>query len=334
MLVATVTRSSRPACVTISASRVVLLRVQHLVGDAALGEQTAEDARSGHAGGADEDRLALGMARLDVVDDGVELRLFGLVDQVGLVDALERSVRRDRHDTEPVGVHQLGGLGLGRTGHAGEFVVHAEVVLEGDRGEGLVLLFDLHPFLRLDRLVDALGPTATLEDATGELVDDLHLAALDDVVLVALVQLLGLERHRELVDEVRLDVVVQVVDLECGFDTLDAGLERDDDPLVLFDLVVDVTLEATHDRCEPVVQLRGVGDPSGDDQRCAGLVDEDRVDFVDDAVVVTTLLHLVGLRLRHVVAQVVEAHLVVGAVRDVGTRSSCACRPVCSGTPG
>jgi hypothetical protein len=33
-----------------------------------------------------------------------------------------------------------------------------------------------------------------LEDAAGELVDDLHLAVLDDVVLVPLVELLGLQR--------------------------------------------------------------------------------------------------------------------------------------------
>ena len=90
----------------------------------------------------------------------------------------------------------------GRAGHAGELVVHAEVVLEGDRGEGLVLLLDLHALLGLDRLVEALGPAAALEDAAGELVDDLHLAVLDDVVLVALEQLLGPQRGLELVDEV------------------------------------------------------------------------------------------------------------------------------------
>ena len=315
---ATVTRPEAPGLGDDLGLARVLLRVQHLVGDAALFEQATEVLAAADAGGADEDRLALGVARFDVVDDGVELRLFGLVDEVGLIDAQDRPVRRDRHHAEPVGVHQLGGLGLGRSGHAGELVVHAEVVLERDRGEGLVLLFDLHALLRLDRLVDALGPAPTFEDAAGELVDDLHLAALHDVVLVALVELLGLQRHRELVDEVGLDVVVQVVDLEGGLDLLDAGFERHDDALVLFHLVVDVALEAAHDRGEPVVELGGVGDAPGDDQRRAGLVDEDRVDLVDDAVVVAALLHLVGLGLRHVVAQVVEAHLVVGAVRDVG----------------
>ena len=56
---------------------------------------------------------------------------------------------------------------------------------------------------------------------------------------------------------------------------------------------------------------------AGDDQRRAGLVDEDRVDLVDDREVVAALDALLD-GVGHVVAQVVEAELVVGAVGDVG----------------
>jgi hypothetical protein len=58
--------------------------------------------------------------------------------------------------------HQLGGLGLGRTGHARELVVEAEVVLQRDRGESLVLVLDLDILLGLDRLVHALVVAAAL----------------------------------------------------------------------------------------------------------------------------------------------------------------------------
>jgi hypothetical protein len=146
------------------------------------------------------------------------LEVLGLVDQVGLVDALEVAVGGDRHHLERVGAGELGGLGERRAGHAGELVVHAEVVLEGDRGEGLVLLLDLHPLLGLDGLVQALGPAAALEDATGELVDDLHLAVLEDVVLVALVELLGPQGGLELVHQVLLHGVVEVLEAERGLD--------------------------------------------------------------------------------------------------------------------
>ena len=97
------------------------------------------------------------------------------------------------HHADLVDLVELGGLGLRRTGHAGELVVEAEVVLQGDRGEGLVLLLDLDAFLGLDRLVHALVVAAAVQDAAGELVDDQHLAVVDDVVLVPLVELLGLD---------------------------------------------------------------------------------------------------------------------------------------------
>ena len=55
---------------------------------------------------------------------------------------------------------------------------------------------------------------------------------------------------------------------------------------------------------------------AGDDQRRAGLVDEDVVDLVHDREGVAALDLLAELR-GHVVAQVVEAELGVGAVDDV-----------------
>ena len=92
-------------------------------------------------------------------------------------------------------MRELTGLGVRGTGHAGELVVELEVVLQRDGREGLVLLLDPHALLRLDRLVQTVAPTAAVEDAAGELVDDLHLAVRDDVVDVALEQLLALQRR-------------------------------------------------------------------------------------------------------------------------------------------
>ncbi len=64
------------------------------------------------------------------------------------------------------------------------------------------------------------------------------------------------------------------------------------------------------------IELGAVFGCAGDDQRRARLVDQDRVDLVDDGVV-EAALEAVLPRHRHVVAQVVETELVVGAVDDV-----------------
>ena len=180
----------------------------------------------------------------------------------------------------------------------------------------MVLFVDPNPLLGLHRLVQTIGPAATLEGSPGELVDDADLALGHEVVLVAVVELLGAQGLGQLVDVVDADGVVEVVDVECTLDLLDAGLGRHDRLLLLIDLVVDVTRDRVHDRGEAVVELGRLVGWSGDDERRACLVDEDRVDLVDDGVDVVTLRHgLAGS--RHVVAQVVEPELCIRPVGDV-----------------
>ena len=98
---------------------------------------------------------------------------------------------------------ELGGLGVGGAGHAGELLVEPEVVLEGDRREGLVLALDLDVLLGLDRLVEPVGPAAARQDAAGELVDDQDLAVLDHVVDVALVERVRAQRLLDAVEQRR-----------------------------------------------------------------------------------------------------------------------------------
>ncbi len=52
------------------------------------------------------------------------------------------------------------------------------------------------------------------------------------------------------------------------------------------------------------------------DQRRSGLVDQDRVNLVNNGKIVASLDHL-SLGPRHIVAEVVEPKLVVGPIRDV-----------------
>ena len=66
-----------------------------------------------------------------------------------------------------------------------------------------------HAFLRLDRLVQAVGPAAPGHQAAGELVDDDHLAVLHDVVLVAVVQRVRAQRGVQVVHQRDVVRVVQ-----------------------------------------------------------------------------------------------------------------------------
>src|ERR1043166_9760580 len=80
--------------------------------------------------------------------------------------------------------------------------------------------------------------------------------------------------------------------------------------------IVELALEPRDQPVDLLVEIRRRLALCGDDERRARLVDQDRVDLVDHAVVQPALHHAIR-RLLHVVAQVVEAELVVLAVCDV-----------------
>ena len=67
---------------------------------------------------------------IDLVDDRGELLALGLVDEVFVVGADDGLVGRDDDDVELVGAVELGGLGVGRAGHA------RRASCRGGRGSG------------------------------------------------------------------------------------------------------------------------------------------------------------------------------------------------------
>ena len=186
---------------------LVELRVEDLVLDPAPLQQRRQDLRLLDADRADQDRPT-GLLHLDdLVDERVELGLLIAEDQVREVVADHVPVGRDGDDLQLVDLVELLGLGHRRAGHAGQLVVQAEVVLEGDRGQGHGLALDAQALLGLDGLVEALAPAPARHLAAGELVDDDDLAVLDDVVAVALVQRVGAQRLLEVPGQSGIGVV-------------------------------------------------------------------------------------------------------------------------------
>ena len=88
-----------------------------------------------------------------------------------------------------------------RTGHAGEFFIHAEVVLDGDRSECLCFAFDLHVFLCFERLVESFGESSSRLRPAREFVNDDDLVVLDHVVHVNLKEAVCPEELGDIVDD-------------------------------------------------------------------------------------------------------------------------------------
>ena len=160
----------------------------------------------------DQDWLACFVPCFDVVHHRSELCCLRLVDEVGIVHSDHGAVSWNWYHLQAVCIHQFGCFSLSRSSHSAEFVVHAKVVLQCDRRKSLVFFFDLDALFGLDRLVNALAPSATFKNSSGELVNNLHFAVLNDVVLVAVIQHCSFQSNLQLVDQVLLYFVIQVVD--------------------------------------------------------------------------------------------------------------------------
>lgn len=179
--------------------------------------------------------------------------------------------------------------------------------------------------------MQAVGPAPAHQRAAGELVDDHHLAVAHDVVHVALVDGMGAQGGVEVMDHAqvlrRVQTIVLVVLQDAGLaqQVLGVGLAGLGqvhllglliDPVVALAFLALLLDQRRHDAVDAHVKLRRIVGRAGDDQRRARLVDQDRVDLVDDGEVELALVAVLA-RHGHVVAQVVEAELVVGAVGDV-----------------
>ena len=130
--------------------------------------------------------------------------------------------------------------------------------------------------------------------------------------------LLDVVDHRDIEDVVEVALGDDLALAEHVLDALGAGFGQGDrlELLVLFKggFVLD---EVFDDGVDGPVEVAAVFGGAADDEGGAGFVDEDAVHLVDDGVAEVALDHVVQAVL-HVVAQVVEAELVVGAVGDVG----------------
>ena len=193
-------------------------------------------------------------------------------------------------------------------------------------------------FLGFDGLMQAVAVTAADHQAAGELVDDDDLVVLHDVIHVALHQRMRAQRGIDVVQQLVVGHVGEVLHAEPALGLAHArfgqvaGLlllvddvilahrrklfvrERVVRPAVLLRLLA--LLQGADEAIRLFVQVGGLVARAGDNQRRARLVDEDGVHLVHDGKVMAALHHVLLVD-DHVVAQVVEAHLVVRAVGDV-----------------
>ena len=88
--------------------------------------------------------------------------------------------------------------------------VHAEIILERDRGQRLVFPLDLHAFFGFYRLVQAVRPAPPGHLPSGKLVDDDHFAVFHHIIHVALIERVRAQSLVHMVDRLHVRRIVQI----------------------------------------------------------------------------------------------------------------------------
>ena len=309
----------------------VVLGIQYVVGDSFALQKLREKLGFFDRNRADQNRLPLGVALLDLGNDGAELSCLRFVDDVGVVDSDDGLVRRNFDHVKVVDAAELLFLRKRRAGHAGELAVKPEEILEGDGGKRFVLARDRNALLGLDCLMQTLVVSPTVHQTTRKLVDNDDLPVFDDVVDVLFHQPTRLHRLIDVVRKRGIFRIGKVLHAEELFGFFDARLRQRHRAVLFVDHVVAVVLvlkllvvgggedllfEPGDKIVRHLVELGRFLALAGDDQRRSGFINQNGVDLVDDGKGMSALDHFLFIN-RHIVAQVVEAQLVVGAVGDV-----------------
>jgi len=138
----------------------------------------------------------------DLGDQGVELRLAASEHRIRIVFTDDRLVGGDFHDAHVVDGTEFFFFGFRRPRHPAQLRIETEEVLIGDGRQGRRFLFDGYVFLRFDRLMQPVGIRTPLHQTSRELVDDDDFFFLDDIFHILHHDVIGFERHIEMVDEV------------------------------------------------------------------------------------------------------------------------------------
>ncbi len=165
--------------------------------------------------------------------------------------------------------------------------------------------------------MQTVAETAARHGPAGELIDDHHLAVAHQIIHVPLKNHMRLEGLVEMMQLLDAGGIVEIFHPQQFLSLSHPLLGKGQAAGLFIDRVMDVAGEFGDQAVDPDVELGGHVGRAGDDQRGAGLVDQDRVHLIDNGVVEFALAEIVEAEF-HVVAQIIEAEFVVGAVGDVG----------------
>ena len=316
--------------------KLMELGIQYIVGDSLSLQHSAEKLGSLDGDRTNQYRLMFCVSFLNCLYNGVEFLFLCHVNSIVKVFTLYYTVGRDLYNVHAVNITELFFFGEGCTCHTAFFIIFVEKVLEGNGCESLALSLNLHMLFRLDRLMKTIGVTTTRHDTSGKLINDQDLVIFYNIILILVHQIMCTKCKDDVVLDLQVFRICQVLDIKEFLNLLDTLLGKVDDLIFLiYNEVTGLDNLLTHDGCHlghlmaglttlqllckdiaHLIKLGGLAALSGNDQRCTCLIDQDRVDLIDDTVVKISLNKLFFID-DHIVTKIIKSKFVVCYVCDV-----------------
>ena len=180
------------------------------------------------------------------------LRALVFVNNVRVVDALDRHVRRNHHHRQLVNLQKFVFLSLSGARHSGKFLVHAKIILESYRRQSLRFAANPHAFLSFDSLMKTVGIAAPSHEPAGKFVDNNNFVVAHNVIAVAFHESFGAERGGKAVAQLNIFRRVQIRNSEPLFDFRNDFIFRRNGFLLFVDGIIfalaQIRYGARHDR--------------------------------------------------------------------------------------
>ena len=266
----------------------------------------------------------------------IDLFSLCLINQIFMVHTAYRFVRRNFDNIHSINITKFLFFGQRRTSHTGFFLIFIKKILESNRCQRLTFAFYLHAFLRFNCLMKTVRITASRHDTSGKFINDQHLIIFDHIIMISVHQVMSPESQNNIMLDFQILRIGQIINMEELFDLLHAIFSQRYIFLFFIDNIISgfdnlfthngrhlrhltAGLAPFHLTCKDItgpVKLCRLSALAGNDQRCSGLVDQDRVNLIDNRIVKSPLNQLFFIN-NHVVSQVIKSQLIIRRIGNI-----------------
>ena len=274
-----------------------------------------------NGGGTNQYGLTGGMAAFHFLHYSTVLASFRFENHIRQIFTLNRFIGRNLDNRETINLNKFLLFCFCSTSHAGQLVIHSEIILEGNGSQSLAFSLNFQPFLGFDGLMKSVGIAAAIHETTGKFINNDHFTVFNYIVLIPLHHGLSTEGLNEKMVQLQIFRIIQIFHMKHFFHLCNPGFCRSHGFLFFIDGVVFIFFQMRHQLGHDIVIICRFLTGAGNNQRCTSFIDKNRVYFIDQAVMKGALHHLVQGG-NHVIAKVVKAEFIIRSVGNIGIISN------------